>query len=214
MGELTKKFIELIKHSDNNTIDLNYAVDQLNVQKRRIYDITNVLEGIGLIEKCSKNKIRWKGSLTMHISSNTLEPTCTTTYLDQYEEDDEVQRLKNELLALEDEERILDDTVESVENQLSDMAKDSLYEQFAYVTYEDIKKLKNGNEDSDSTLFAIRAPKGTKLEIPNKATSHNHSNEENQRGEDHAGDMNQIYLTSPKEEILVYMIENDAKDLL
>ena len=29
-------------------------------QKRRIYDITNVLEGIGLIEKQSKNTIRWK----------------------------------------------------------------------------------------------------------------------------------------------------------
>jgi hypothetical protein len=32
------------------------------VQKRRIYDITNVLEGIGLIEKRSKNNIQWKGS--------------------------------------------------------------------------------------------------------------------------------------------------------
>jgi len=31
------------------------------VQKRRIYDITNVLEGIGLIEKKSKNNIQWKG---------------------------------------------------------------------------------------------------------------------------------------------------------
>ena len=31
-------------------------------QKRRIYDITNVLEGIGLIEKNSKNLIRWKGN--------------------------------------------------------------------------------------------------------------------------------------------------------
>lgn len=29
-------------------------------QKRRIYDITNVLEGIGLIEKKSKNSIQWK----------------------------------------------------------------------------------------------------------------------------------------------------------
>jgi hypothetical protein len=35
------------------------------VQKRRIYDITNVLEGIGLIEKTSKNKIRWKGTQSL-----------------------------------------------------------------------------------------------------------------------------------------------------
>jgi hypothetical protein len=33
---------------------------KLNVQKRRIYDITNVLEGIGLIDKKSKNNIQWK----------------------------------------------------------------------------------------------------------------------------------------------------------
>ncbi len=32
------------------------------MQKRRIYDITNVLEGVGLIEKKSKNNIRWKGN--------------------------------------------------------------------------------------------------------------------------------------------------------
>lgn len=30
------------------------------MQKRRIYDITNVLEGIGLIEKTVKNRIQWK----------------------------------------------------------------------------------------------------------------------------------------------------------
>lgn len=32
----------------------------VQVQKRRIYDITNVLEGVGLIEKKSKNNIIWK----------------------------------------------------------------------------------------------------------------------------------------------------------
>jgi hypothetical protein len=31
----------------------------LNVQKRRIYDITNVLEGINLIERFKKNHVRW-----------------------------------------------------------------------------------------------------------------------------------------------------------
>jgi transcription factor E2F3 len=62
LGELTRKFIMLIRESkDNMSVDLNIAATQLKVQKRRIYDITNVLEGIGLIEKTIKNKIRWKG---------------------------------------------------------------------------------------------------------------------------------------------------------
>jgi hypothetical protein len=42
-------------------VDLNEAVGELCVQKRRIYDITNVLEGIGLIVKHKKNKIKWNG---------------------------------------------------------------------------------------------------------------------------------------------------------
>ena len=45
---------------DSKDISLQ-AADTLNVrQKRRIYDITNVLEGIGLIEKRNKNCIKWK----------------------------------------------------------------------------------------------------------------------------------------------------------
>ena len=46
------------------------------------------------------------------------------------------------------------------------MANDELYEKFAYVTYNDIKKLHNITDHKDSTLLAIRAPPGTKLEIP------------------------------------------------
>ncbi len=45
LSVLTKKFIQLIKSSPDFTIDLNEAVKLLSVQKRRIYDITNVLEG-------------------------------------------------------------------------------------------------------------------------------------------------------------------------
>lgn len=49
------------KYEKNKIIDLNQAAEQLGVAKRRIYDITNVLEGIDLIEKCQKNKVIWKG---------------------------------------------------------------------------------------------------------------------------------------------------------
>ncbi|KAB2012717.1 hypothetical protein ES319_D09G110200v1 [Gossypium barbadense] len=61
LGLLTRKFINLIKQAEDGILDLNKAADTLEVQKRRIYDITNVLEGIGLIEKKLKNRIQWKG---------------------------------------------------------------------------------------------------------------------------------------------------------
>ena len=58
LGLLTKKFVQLIQSAPEGVLDLNAAATSLNVQKRRIYDITNVLEGIGLIEKRSKNNIQ------------------------------------------------------------------------------------------------------------------------------------------------------------
>ena len=62
LGELTQNFIVLIRETKDHIVDLNDAAVQLRVQKRRIYDITNVLEGIGLIEKTIKNKIKWVGA--------------------------------------------------------------------------------------------------------------------------------------------------------
>jgi hypothetical protein len=45
LGELTKNFISYIKKQEGKEINLNDVVRQLKVKKRRIYDITNVLEG-------------------------------------------------------------------------------------------------------------------------------------------------------------------------
>lgn len=59
---LTQRFVKLIQDSPQGNVDLNEAAQQLGVQKRRIYDITNVLEGIGLVEKTSKNNIRWRSA--------------------------------------------------------------------------------------------------------------------------------------------------------
>ena len=45
LEEIAKKFIKYIRKSKTNKIDINDAVKYLNIKKRRIYDITNVLEG-------------------------------------------------------------------------------------------------------------------------------------------------------------------------
>ena len=62
LGLLTKRFLSLLQSAENGILDLNQASLTLAVQKRRIYDITNVLEGIGLLNKISKNNIQWRGS--------------------------------------------------------------------------------------------------------------------------------------------------------
>lgn len=43
------------------------------------------------------------------------------------------------------------------------MARDPIYSEFAYMTFDDIKMLSN---DSKDTLIAVKAPIGSKIEIP------------------------------------------------
>ena len=57
---LTNRFTAVIRGAPEGRIDLNDAAAQLGVPKRRIYDITNVMEGIGLIEKQGKNHVCWR----------------------------------------------------------------------------------------------------------------------------------------------------------
>ncbi|KAI7865143.1 E2F/DP family winged-helix DNA-binding domain-containing protein [Spinellus fusiger] len=91
LGLLTKKFIDLLRTSTHSDLDLNCAAAQLKVQKRRIYDITNVLEGICLIEKNSKNHVRWIGN---SLGTSSTYPLGDDAY-DRVELDKLEQRLTN-----------------------------------------------------------------------------------------------------------------------
>lgn len=59
LTHLTKRFVKLLNANSERVVNLNEASTRLSVAKRRIYDITNVLEGIGLLQKTSKNVTRW-----------------------------------------------------------------------------------------------------------------------------------------------------------
>ncbi|KAJ8439316.1 hypothetical protein Cgig2_022453 [Carnegiea gigantea] len=137
LGLLTKKFIELIKRAEDGILDLNKAADTLEVQKRRIYDITNVLEGIGLIEKKLKNRIQWKGL-------DVSRPG---------DADDSVTTLQADVENLLMEERRLDERI-----RYSDY-----HPLWLFVTEDDIKGLPCFQNE---TLIAIKAPHGTTLEVP------------------------------------------------
>jgi transcription factor E2F3 len=60
LSAVTQRFLALLLKAHGGELDLNQAASELGVPKRRMYDITNVMEGVGLIEKKTKNIIKWK----------------------------------------------------------------------------------------------------------------------------------------------------------
>lgn len=117
-----------------------------NRQKRRIYDITNVLEGIGLIEKL-KNGIQWKGP---NVSRSGVV-------------DGGVARLQADIENLSMEERKLDEGIREIQERLREITEDDHNQKWLFVSEEDMKGLPCFQNE---TLIAIKAPHGTTLEVP------------------------------------------------
>jgi len=147
LGLLTKRFIALREGSEGGIMDLNVSADTLGVQKRRIYDITNVLEGIGLIEKRNKNQIQWK---TMSLCGDDEEVSGDP-------------QMNERIRGLQDEESLLDQQIGQMKENLRVLADDPDNQDRLYLTESDLKSLQCF---ADDTIISIRAPSGTSLEVP------------------------------------------------
>ncbi|KAK7944707.1 hypothetical protein WMY93_000435 [Mugilogobius chulae] len=144
LGLLTMKFVSLLQEAKDGVLDLKVAADCLAVrQKRRIYDITNVLEGVGLIEKKNKNIIQWRGE---NCHSQTPELV------------EQVKRLKSHVSELEKQEQELDRQKAWIEESIQRLSNDPSFT-LKFVTHEDICDAFSGD-----TLLAVMAPAGTQLE--------------------------------------------------
>ncbi|XP_039842936.1 E2F transcription factor-like E2FE isoform X3 [Panicum virgatum] len=55
------RFVALYDREDVETIGLDDAAKQLGVERRRIYDIVNVLESVGILVRRAKNRYTWLG---------------------------------------------------------------------------------------------------------------------------------------------------------
>lgn len=147
LGLLTKKFVGLVESAPDGVLDLNKAADALQVQKRRIYDITNVLEGIGLIEKKSKNNIQWRGNGNTDSDDNMRE----------------LQSVQQDISDMKDDSLLLETQIKEMRGAMAAMTEHSSNKARLYVTNEDIVRMQSTGSD---TIFAVTAPQGTTLEIP------------------------------------------------
>ncbi|KAM6915086.1 transcription factor E2F6 [Xenentodon cancila] len=146
---------DLLLKSPKGLVDLKHAATSLHTRRRRVYDITNVLEGIKLIEWHSVNTFKWIGNLPV------------SSFVRQKDIQGEMENLK----LVED---TLDSLIKSCAQQLFHMTDDlqnSAYPftsdqsrgTLAYVTHEDISRV---TSFQDQTVITVKAPEETKLEIP------------------------------------------------
>lgn len=59
VGEVLHRFLELMLASPDNLVDIRKLLAGTGRSKKRIDDITDVLEDISLIEKLSDHKFKW-----------------------------------------------------------------------------------------------------------------------------------------------------------
>jgi len=108
------------------------------------------------------------------------------------DEPDDVEALKAEIDKLNKQELSIDDGLRSVQADLKRLAEESSNSRLAFVTYDDLRNLPSMN---GQTAIAIKAPAGTKLEVPDP-----------DEGMDSGERRYQIYLCNEEEPIDVYIM--------
>lgn len=172
---LTKKFIRLVNQSPEQYISMSHAAQVLNVCKRRVYDITNVLEGLGLVSKWSVNSVKWIGGNVDEILSSEGESN-------------EAKQL-NEIREFNNEEAELDEEIEKLNREITEMSQNERNLDNAYVTYEDLQNLKIFQ---NQLVFALKAPSDTTMEYPRYYKG-----------------MYRLKIVAEKGQISVYYVNND-----
>ncbi|PPE00984.1 hypothetical protein GOBAR_DD01947 [Gossypium barbadense] len=184
-GLLTKKFINLIEQAEDGILDLNKAAGTLEVQKRRIYNITNVLEGIGLIEKKLKNRIQWKGLDVWRPGEVDAKLLLCSLVLFSLSEYSFVESLiYAEVENLHNQEHRLDGQIREMQERLRDLSVGTLAANNNQICKQSKEKStqkrktsrtakRNLNaqpnvvtEHHNEMLIPIKAPQGTTLEVP------------------------------------------------
>jgi len=228
LSHLTEKFINLLDRysspQNGGELDLNIAVSELGVQKRRLYDITNVLEGVGLIKK-DRNQVAWVKRIDplLHSAKKPDEGDEVTSI----SESATFEAMKTEIEDFKAHEKYIDNCIEKLSDCVREYTKcekkssagkgatedkgaqdakageKKVIASHLFVTKQEIAALQAYHND---TVIAIRAPSGTNLEVPNP-----------DEGMRPGMRKFQIYLTSPGIEagqvkVMVLQNSNDTRN--
>ena len=155
LGQLTINFLQYIKKKGRENININDLVKELKVKKRRIYDITNVLQGIGYIIKKGKNEIVWTKSYKSQ-KNESNKNSLPENYISN------CNKLKTELDELRKEDKLVEEELNKYNEEFNYLSKKKDFPKYGYITFNDIKNIsKSDNLD----FIIIKAGKGTMINV-------------------------------------------------
>ncbi|KAJ0237301.1 E2F transcription factor-like E2FF [Hirschfeldia incana] len=73
LGVLVSNFMKLYNRDDADLIGIDEAAAKLGVERRRIYDVVNILESIGVVSRKGKSLYSWNGFLHIPQSLHELK---------------------------------------------------------------------------------------------------------------------------------------------
>lgn len=206
LGVLTQNFLKYIKKKESAKININDLVDDLSVKKRRIYDITNVLQGIGFIEKNGKNEINWiKGYKNNKGDSNSLP----SNYISNY------NNLKIELENLKKENQEIEDKLNKFNEEFKILSVKQDFSKYGYITFDDISNLSK-NDGLD--FIIVKASKGTIINVIDdeeskrayskiKTQMENGKIQKNEKLLSTLENTHHIFFTSKDEKLKIYRVD-------
>ena len=151
LAQLTQNFLNYIKKKGRINISINELVEDLKVKKRRIYDITNVLQGIGYLEKKGKNEILW---IKDNNCINIQNPN--NNIISSY------SQLKQELDELKSQNKNIEENMNKYREEFKLISQKNEFPKYGYITFDDITEL---SLNEKVNFMIIKAPKGTSINV-------------------------------------------------
>jgi transcription factor E2F3 len=143
---LTKDYISYLVSNAGSEVDLGKAEQALSASKRRLYDVTNVLAGVGLIKRRGKSQVRWVGR----------HPRA------DHPDADAMARRK---------EASIDAMLAFVDGALSELLESPRFQEHGWLSEEDIEKL---DPEGSVHLFALRGPPSMTIDFADQEAGTRH----------------------------------------
>ena len=126
---LTQGFIKILTDANGADVELAAVENALKTTKRRLYDVINVLSGVGLVERSGKSRVRWVANQRPMLGEARMD-------------------------ALE-RERELDRHIAKVESDLADISHSEFFTKFGWIDKDDADLIE---PDKSVALYSLRGP--------------------------------------------------------